>query len=291
MAPRVLILGGRGYVGAALTPQLQTAGCHVDILDAAPDATGTPGRSYQNLTTAELKHWDNLLLLAGHTSVQACQQAPETAFANNVVAFRDLLTKLAGQRLLFASTVSVYGRTDARVMAEADALSPPLAAYDAHKQEIERLAAAHYPEHSYALRFGTVTGPSPALRGELLINSLVRTALTQGCVRVANRNKHRPVLGLPDLGRAVLYLLTHTVPPGSYNLASFNVRIGDAADYVARHFGVPCLDITQETPYDVRVSTTKWETVTGVSFQDTLESLVATLTTSFQPPRPGGTAS
>lgn len=277
MANSILILGGRGYVGAALAVSLTAAGCHVGCIDSAPGPEVGPGRSYQNLTATELKYWDTLLVLAGHSSVRACADAPDAAYANNVLAFQDLLGKLSGQRLLFASSASVYGSTEGRLAAETEILPPPLAAYDAQKQEIERLATALYPERSYALRFGTVTGPSPAMRGELLVNSLVRSAVTEGYVRVANRAKHRPILGLHDLGRAVIHLLRGEVPPGPYNLASANCCIGDVADYVAARFEVPCVTIDQVTPYDIQVSTQKWMQATGMAFEDTLDSLVSEL--------------
>src|SRR5438445_737177 len=78
-----------------------------------------------------------------------------------------------------------------------------------------------YP-NSYALRFGTVCGPSPNIRPELLLNSLVLSALTTGQIQVANRQVHRPLLGIGDLCRALKTIVTRPVPPGCYNLASTN---------------------------------------------------------------------
>jgi nucleoside-diphosphate-sugar epimerase len=149
--------------------------------------------------------------------------------------------------------------------------------YDFHKQTAERYAQLAYPGGYYALRFGTVCGPAPGLRPELLLNSLVRSALYGGAVEVANRPAHRPLLGVHDLCRAVEVILTHDVPPGCYNLASVNACIGDLADYVAARFGVPLREVEQPTKYDICADTTKFRRAAGFEFRDTIPALVDAL--------------
>jgi nucleoside-diphosphate-sugar epimerase len=276
----VLLLGGQGYVGSALAVHLQRAGVPVRSVDLG--LRGTPGRPfnecrpYQSLTADELAAFGSVVLLAGHSSVGACEQSPEEAFANNVAGFVDLVHKLRGQKLLFASSISVYVSTHGRAASESEPLPEPVCYYDLHKQLIERYATLAYP-NSYALRFGTVCGPSPNLRPELLLNSLVRSARRNGCVQVANRPVSRPLLGIGDLCRAVQAILTGAVPPGCYNLASFNATIGAVADYVAGYFGANCQEITAETKYDIRVDTGKLRQASGLEFQDDLPGLVAAL--------------
>jgi nucleoside-diphosphate-sugar epimerase len=148
--------------------------------------------------------------------------------------------------------------------------------YDFHKQTIERYAALTYP-NSYALRFGTVCGPSPNLRPELLLNSMVRSAMRQGIVRVANRQAHRPLLGIGDLTRAVTAILTGNIEPGCYNLASVDATIGEVADQVARRFDVPCIEVALPNNYDVRVDTRKFVAASGVQLRDTVASLTEAL--------------
>jgi nucleoside-diphosphate-sugar epimerase len=276
----VLILGGQGYVGSALAVSLQAAGLAVVSVDLG--VRGTPGpapnqcRPYQELTADELTEFGAVVLLAGHSSVPACDHAPAAAFANNVAGFVDLIHKLRGQKLIYASSISVYVTTAGRPATE-DAVLPPAASYyDLHKQAIERYAALAYP-NAYGLRFGTVCGPSPNLRMELLINSLVLSALRTGEVRVANREASRPLLGIGDLCRAVEAILTRPVAPGCYNLASLNVRIGEAADHVARRFDVPCREVASVNHYDIRVDSRRFARAAGVEFRDDLSGLVTAL--------------
>jgi nucleoside-diphosphate-sugar epimerase len=276
----VLILGGQGYVGSALAGHLHAAGLPFRSVDLGLRGTPAPGvnqkRAYQELTADELVEFGSVVLLASHPSVAACEENPAEAHANNVDGFVGLVHRLRGQKLVYASSISVHVNTAGREAKESEPLPEPACYYDLHKQAIERYAALAYP-HGYGLRFGTVCGPSPNLRDELLLNSLVRSALRQGRVEVANRAASRPLLGIGDLCRAVEAVLTRPVPPGRYHLASVNVTIGEAADYVARRFGVPCREVERPSAYDIRVDTGKFRSASGLEFRDDVPSLVEAL--------------
>jgi UDP-glucose 4-epimerase len=280
----VLLLGGHGYVGSAVAAHLLAVGFDVRSVDlglrGTPGAAPNQARRYQDLTVDELAAFPNIVLLAGHSTVSACSAAPAEAFANNVTGFVDLVHKLSHQKLIYASSISVYVRTPDRPGCEDDPLPEPVAAYDLHKQTLERYARFAYPR-SYGLRFGTVCGPSPNLRTELLLNGLVRSAICRCRVEVANALAHRPILGINDLCRAVEAILIRSVPPGCYNLASANVRIGELAEWVAHRFGVPLVAVESKTPYDIQVSTDRFRTAAGVEFSDTIESLADALATHY----------
>jgi UDP-glucose 4-epimerase len=280
----VLILGGNGYVGSALVRHLRAEGLAVSCVDKVISSNSQQcvetTRSFQDLTRAELLAFSGIVLLAGHSSVAACDKQPNEAFANNVTAFVDLLRKLRGQKFLFASSSSVYIHTHGRVVAESEPFPRPVSAYDHHKQIIEEHARNEYA-NSYALRFGTVCGPSPNMRRDLLLNSLVWSAMTRKYIDVANRAYHRPILGIHDLCRAIAMLLTQPIEPGPYNLASANVSIGEVADYVAARFQVPCREVERPTQYDILVSTDKFTRATGMESRDTVASLVEELAACY----------
>jgi nucleoside-diphosphate-sugar epimerase len=189
------------------------------------------------------------------------------------MAFVDLVHKLHNQKLIFASSISVYVDTHGRQAKEIDPLPEPVSYYDFHKQTIERYAALAYP-NSFAIRLGTVCGPSPNMRRELLLNSLVRSAIQDGQIQVANRQASRGLLGIRDLCRAIEVLIGNPISPGCYNLASVNVKIGELADFVARRFQVPCFEIEHANKYDVQVDTHKFREATGMLFQDGIDGLI-----------------
>jgi nucleoside-diphosphate-sugar epimerase len=282
--PAVLVLGGHGYIGSALVTYLTDRGFPLQSVDLG--LRGNPGRlpglkaPYQELTARDLEAFDSVVLLAGHSSVAACDRSPVEAFGNNVAAFAGLVHKLKKQKLIYASSISIYIDTQGRLASEEDDLPEAVSYYDCHKQLIERYAEVAYP-NSYGLRFGTVSGPSPNLRPELLLNSMVLSALEQGCVRVANRNAHRPLLGINDLVRAVEAVLIGDVPPGRYNLASLDCTIGEVADQVARRFSVPCIEVDLPNNYDVRVDTSRFLSASGLTFKDNLAGLLEALSDHY----------
>ena len=276
----VLILGSGGYVGSALTRHLRGQGFTVTGVDNGmrPGSVANPesARDYRDLTAAELAGYGAVVLVAGHSSVGACDREPAAAFANNVAGFADLVHKLQGQKLIFASSVSVYVQTGGRAVAEDEPLPEPVSLYDLHKRMIEQYAGVGYP-NSYALRLGTMCGPSPNVRTDVLLNSLVWSAVTRRQIRVANRGCWRPLLGINDLCRAAAALIEQSVPPGRYNLASVNVTVGEVAEYVAARFGVPCVEVELPNRYDMAAATDKFTKATGVPFSDTVASLVEEL--------------
>jgi len=282
--PRVLILGGQGYVGSGLAVHLMASGFGVQSVDIVLRGEQGPAPNrpvrYQDLTAAELAEYAAVILLAGHSTVSACATEPTAAFENNVSGFVQLVHKLGDQKFIYASSISVYVQTPERPGEESDPLTEAVAVYDLHKQSIERYARLAYPT-AYGLRFGTVCGPSPNLRAELLLNGLVRSAVCRGRVEVANPHAHRPILGIGDLSRAVETILTQSVPPGCYNLASDNVQIGELGERVARRFQVPLVSVAGSTPYDIRVSTARFRQATQFEFQDTVESLTNDLTAHY----------
>jgi nucleoside-diphosphate-sugar epimerase len=237
-------------------------------------------RTFQDLSAEELARFHGVVLLAGHSSVKACEEQPRRAFANNVASFADLVQKLQGQKFLIASSVLLYVHTHGQLATECAPLPEAVSYYDLHKQMIEQYARIAYANH-YALRFGTVCGPSPHIRLDLLLNSLIWSALNRGYVEVANRAVHRPILGINDLCRAITTVLTKSIAPGAYNLASANITIGDVADYVARRFQVPCREIERPNRYDMQVSTEKITQAAGMRFRDTVESLTEELAVFF----------
>ena len=280
---KVLLLGGQGYIGSALGVHLQR--CGFDVLSIDPGIRGThrafPNRQlrYQELSARELDSAQAVVLVGGDSTVSACSNAPFATFKNNVLGFADLVHKLRGQMFIYASSVSVYVHTNHEAN-EQHSLPEPVTAYDYHKQSIEHYARLAYP-NSYGLRFGTVAGPSPNLRAELLLNGLVRSAIHDGYVSVSNAHCHRPILGIQDLCRAVVAILTTAVPPGRYNLASMNVRIGELAELVARRFRVPLRETDGATPYDIRVSTSLFRSAADFEFQDSVDSIISALESHF----------
>ena len=92
-------------------------------------------------------------------------------------------------------------------------------------------------------RQGTVSGYSPRMRLDLIINTMFRSAIEEGAITVNNPAIWRPILSIRDAASA--YIRAIEAPEsisGIFNIASGNYTVGEVADYVKdgvkEHLGV-----------------------------------------------------
>lgn len=278
MRAAVLIIGGLGYIGSRLSSHLLENGHALKSVDLAwfGDIKAIPNlrAEYSQLDPSFLQSFSAIVFLAGHTSVSTCEEDPEGSLRNNVSNFIQLTGRLnAEQKFIYASSASVYGVASAGAAREADRLEPALKQYDMHKQTIDSHLSKSNLNY-YGLRLGTVCGYSPVPRDDLIINSMVKSALNDKRVFIANPDARRAVLGLSDLCRAIERLVTSEVrAPGLYNLASFNMTVGEIGRRVARYFHVSTEYGQSTNHYSFAVDTGRFAEAFSFSFADTVESI------------------
>lgn len=273
----LLLIGGCGYVGSALFNELsKTRGVRcIDI-----QRRGNPGAiphlniNYRDTSRGLLNSFDDIILLAAHSSVGESVNDPSGAFTNNVVAFQRLLEMMDDrQRLIYASSSSIYSG-----FGSAGASEDPLAGnmYDASKYMNDMLAGIS-GRRTYGLRFGTVNGPSPNLRPDLMLNKMVQSALDKGVVQIANPKVRRPILGINDLTRAITAMLDGDGAPGIYNLCSFNDTVAHLGAVVAAELDVPLILGEPSPSYDFVISADKFQQTYNFGFEESAESIVGDL--------------
>ena len=98
-----------------------------------------------------------------------------SSWNNNVRNFATLLKKLNGTKFIYASSSSVYGNTTQDEIDEEFLDFSPINFYDMAKLHIDHLAKLSDTEY-YGLRFGTVNGPAPHIRTDVMINAMTNTA-------------------------------------------------------------------------------------------------------------------
>ena len=269
---KVLLLGGCGHVGSALLRHLLARGLEAESVDLG--LRGVPPdlqkhntlKDYRSLGRRYLSEFSHVVLLAGHSSVQACASAPVNAADSLVIGLRRLWTCLTPQqRLIFASSASVHAPAGQQRL------------YDKLMRSREELLLAMMPGYALGLRFGTVCGLSANTRDELMLNSMVSSALADKQVRLSNAAARRPVLGMADLLRAVDRILDGHVPYGAaYNLCSFNSTVGEMGDRVAQLRGVPMRRVVDSKTYDfVMENAPVFDGVCEETIDTIVESLVA----------------
>jgi UDP-glucose 4-epimerase len=281
----VLVIGGKGYIGSALSIYLAAAGCTARSWDTCWFGDHTPidniAADYGAIPADFLSGWDSIVVAAGHSGVDMCSDRP-AAFANNVASFTRLVDALAGQRLIFMSSSSLYSGT-AGEATEDFTLGRPENCYDQTMYERDLYATASGKD-CYGLRLGTVCGASPNLRSDLMLNKMYLDARDTGVMVVANPECSRPILAMADLCRAVHRIVQWPERiPGIYNVASFNGTIGDIAAEAARFVGAILEPAPALPTYDMRISTEKFRRCFDFTFEGTVASILRELASG----RPG----
>ena len=185
----ILITGGAGYIGSILTPALLDLGHRVTIYDSMvygalpllgysrnPNLSIIKGdiRDRDALGKA-MKDHDWILHLAAIVGYPACAADPQLCISTNVEGTRNVIELMGkGQRLIFASTGSTYGKVEG--VATEETPIAPLTLYGKSKRDGEMLVCDSNREFTI-LRFATVFGSSPRMRIDLLINDFVYQAL------------------------------------------------------------------------------------------------------------------
>ena len=302
---KILVIGGKGYIGTHFIDYLHSV--YKDTITVVSvDSNNYSGNNavteynnvyyicakYQDLPKSFYEEFTDIILLAGQGSVSNSKNVLNV-IDNNVRNFAWLLEQLNdNQKLIYASSSSVYGRTNNKEVDEEFTKTSgyePYNYYDWSKQTIDQLAELSGKQY-YSLRFGTVNGFSRNLRNDVMINSMTFNAKKNGKIFVSNHDVNRPILGVDDLCRAIYTIVEngHKELSGIYNLNSFNATVGEIANTVSRLTNVPCENLdTNNTPivnfklqtksYDFKIHSTKFINAFNFEFKDTLESITNSL--------------
>jgi nucleoside-diphosphate-sugar epimerase len=186
---RVLITGGAGYIGSLLAPLLLDQGHEVTIYDTflygALPLLGFSRHPNLRLIRGDIRDskgvsqaiqgQDWVFHLAAIVGYPACAADPFLATSTNVDGSCNVLQAIQkGQKLIFASTGSTYGKVSG--VATEEMPIAPLTLYGKTKRDTEKMIRDSDVDH-VILRFATVFGSSPRLRLDLLINDFVYQAI------------------------------------------------------------------------------------------------------------------
>lgn len=285
---KILLIGNRGYIGSFLFKYLKTnydvSG--IDIGWYESDTNEEENIDYNSLDKNFIQNFDSIILLAGHSSVKMCEKDMKSSFNNNVRNFQNLIDKMSStQKLIYASSSSVYGMVGSSKVSEDYSCFIPHNDYDVTKHIIDILAQRSGIEY-YGLRFGTVNGYSSNVRNDVMINAMVYSAINNKEIKLYIKDVTRPILGISDLSRAVETILnSETDMRGVYNLASFSDTAENIANKVSSITKIPVVHYVSDPNniknskletkcYDFDIDCTKFKNNFNFIFKDTVESLV-----------------
>ena len=250
---KVLVAGDRGYIGAVLVPFLRAAGHEVNGLDLglyegcdlgpAPSDVGIlQPRDSRDVVPGDLAGYDAVLCLAALSNDPLSDLNVAATYSVNVDGTMRLarIAKQVGvERFLFASSCSLYGAANSRMVTEDGALFP-ITPYGESKIAAERglsLLADESFSPTY-LRCATAYGYTPRLRLDIVVNNLTAVAVTTGQVFLeSDGSAWRPLVHVEDISRAFLAMLEaprDCVHDEAFNIgrSQDNVRVRDVAEMV-----------------------------------------------------------
>lgn len=279
---KVLVIGGNGYIGSRLMEQLLSMGRPATAVDnfIRPDSARNASypivtSAYQDLSLDFLAQFDDCVWLAGHASVPQSVSDPKGALRNNFFDLIDLRARFRG-RLIYASSGSVYSRDKPEECSEESYLANPSNIYDYTKTAFDLYVASQKID-AICLRFGTVNGPSPRLRSELMLNRMVSDGLANGTVTVRNCRVWRPILFIDDLVRGLVTLIDSDCRSGIFNMCSVNLTIREYANAVA-HLTKANVQVLEDTPtYNFIMSAQKFCDTFDFEFTGNLYPIVESI--------------
>lgn len=235
---RVLVIGGAGYLGSLLVRRLLALGRPVRVMDALVYGDESIRELYEDphfeFVDGDLRDLQTMVAtcrdvgaivhLGALVGDPACALDERLTVEVNLEATRRLASvacDLGIQRLVFASTCSVYGESQSVV--DEDSPIDPMSLYARTKGDCE--AALLSTEETWfapvVLRFGTFFGLSPRLRFDLVVNLLAAKAVTERAITIVGGGQWRPFIHVWDGAEAIVRCLQ--APLGSVSRKVFNV--------------------------------------------------------------------
>lgn len=217
---KVLVTGGAGYIGSLLVPELINQGYNVRVLDnlmynQIPFLTHFIDDNFEFINgdirdvekvKKSLDGVDFIIHLAAIVGAPACKKNPalaEDINYNGTVNINN--SRLESQRLIYASTGSVYGKV--KEICTEDCPTNPLSVYGETKLKAEK--AVMEKGNAIAYRFATAFGLSPRLRLDLMPNDFVFKALKDRHIVVYDKDFYRTFIHIRDIVRSYIFAIEH----------------------------------------------------------------------------------
>jgi nucleoside-diphosphate-sugar epimerase len=240
---RILIAGGAGYLGSALVPKLLDRGYKVDVVDLfwfgnhLPPETGIIHKDIFDIGVEDLEAYQQVVFLAGLSNDPMAEYSPSQNFIFNAAApaYLAYIAKKANvKRYVYACSCSVYGYTDNELFDETRPVS------SSYPYGISKLQGEHAVMNLLdkdfsviSLRKGTVSGYSPRMRLDLIINTMFKNGVSSKEITVNNPSIWRPIVSIEDATNAYIRAIEASDRiSGIFNIASGNYTVGEVGDLV-----------------------------------------------------------
>tara|TARA_R110001592_G_scaffold114664_2_gene314692 strand:+ start:3681 stop:4637 length:957 start_codon:yes stop_codon:yes gene_type:complete len=254
---KILIAGGAGFIGTRLSNKISnkydvTVMDHFWFGDKLNDNITKIKQDINTIKTEDLIGYDAVLFLAGLSNDPMAMYRPDLNFIENSATptYLAFCAKEAGvKRFICASSCSVYGYTKNKTLNEKSKVKPSYA-YGISKLQCEKGIMILEDDNFKPILFrkGTVGGWSPKMRFDLVVNTMLMTALTKKKITINSPKLWRPLIDIRDIIQAYELAIEADLDiTGVYNVSGGNYTIGDLGKLI--------FDNLKERGYDMELET------------------------------------
>ena len=259
---KITILGGAGYIRTHLIKILLGQKHKVSVLDRmifgekpVDDFKGDPNfilvrgdiRNIRDVSRS-VGGAETVIHLAGLVGDPACQVDEDITWSHNTessVVIADVCNYYKIERLLFASSCSVYGAAPSEIILNEGSYKNPVSLYAQTKIDSEQIFAEKFNGVYSALRLATVFGYSRRMRFDLVANLFTIKAMKEGKISVFGGTQYRPFIHCYDVARAFDALVnapSEKIDREVFNVSCENYTIRGLAEVVQKVVEqyVPC---------------------------------------------------
>ncbi len=299
---KILITGGGGYVGSALTDYLISKNYFVTVYDLFIYGKEVfENKRNLNLISGDIrnqelfnkvvKNHDAVIHLACISNDPSFELNPELGKSINFDAFEplvDISKKCKVKRFIYASSSSVYGIKEDKDVDENMPLAP-LTDYSKFKAACEKILLNYTSENfeTIIIRPATVCGYSKRQRLDVIVNILTNLAFHKREITIFGGDQLRPNIHIKDMLRAYEILLeaeTKDVNGQIFNAGWENKSVNQIAQIVKNKIGedVKILKTTTDDNRSYHISSEKIKKVLGFKTKFTIEDAVKDLREAFE---------
>ncbi|WP_440924856.1 NAD-dependent epimerase/dehydratase family protein [Candidatus Pelagibacter sp.] len=299
---KILVIGGGGYVGSRLVPDLLKLNYKVDVYDlfiygkkvfSENDKLNLiqgDVRDIEHINTVINNH-EIVIHLACISNDPSFELNPKLGKSINLDCFRPLVQiskKKNVKRFIYASSSSVYGIKSEKNVNE-DLSLEPLTDYSKFKVECEKILLEYKDDNfeTVIVRPATVCGYAKRQRLDVVVNILTNLAFNKRRIKVLGGNQLRPNIHIKDMSRIYIKLIEskkELVNGQIFNAGYDNMTVNEIANTVKKVIGQD-VEIEKEISNDNRsyhISSEKIKKLLKFEPNFTIEDAVIDLKEAFE---------
>ena len=299
---KVFVIGGGGYVGSQLVPELIRNGYIVTVYDLFIYGEDVLEKNINlkiikgdirdlNLLSSSFKNHDVIIHLACISNDPSFELNPKLGKSINLDCFRPLVElskKQNIQRFIYASSSSVYGIKKEKNVHE-DLKLEPLTDYSKFKVECENILSEHTSDNfeTVIVRPATVCGYARRQRLDVVVNILTNLAYNKRKITIYGGNQLRPNIHINDMANIYLKILNSDkklVSGEIFNAGYDNFTVNEIASTVKNIIGedveLETLETNDNRSY--HVSSKKIKDILNFEAMFTIKDAVKDLKEAFE---------